>query len=176
MNFQYQISEDDYLEACKLFEKYRKKTAENIVGSIIGFVCVIFVFQTNNTKPAIAIACGCIVLAFYSAFMGKKRLKLEYAHHAFIKQMMNFTLTDEGYSLVSEGSSTFLRWERIYRYVENDKFWLLYISPHLMHIVPKSAVSDSDAKQISDSLKQHIGERGEVESSIKYDKNKDDEN
>lgn len=173
VNFQYQISEDDFLAAFELFEKYRKKTTDKIVGFIIGVVWVMFFIQASDKKPAIAIACGFIILVFYLIFLGKKRLKLEYTNHTFIKQMMDFTLTDEGCLIVSEDSSNFLRWKKVYRYVESDRFWLLYISPHLIQIVPKSAVSGSDAQQFSSALQKHIGERGQVEATIVPDEKKD---
>ncbi|PID51185.1 MAG: hypothetical protein CR960_02175 [Pasteurellales bacterium] len=59
-----------------------------------------------------------------------------------------------------------VHWKNIYQYIESEQYWLIHISPHLMHIVLKSAFSAEEKQQFSAMLKQNIGERSKIDKKM----------
>ncbi len=179
MNFQYKITEKDFLSAFKLHMKYGQTNwfdkTNRIIGFSLGALITIFAIQYPDKKLVITVIVILIILLICLHNIGQQRVKSEYANNAFIKQLVDFTLKSEGCLLVSDDFHILLRWKKIHQYVENDSYWLLYASPQLIYIVPKLLVSKGESKQFSNILKQHIGKRGKVDSTMEMTKSAGDD-
>ncbi len=168
MNFNYQITEQDYFNAVKLHQRNRQRHWQNEVV-IFGFCLLLgffFVFNADNMKLVGSVVVFLFALIGYSIVVNKKKLKKEYQYNTFLKLPIALSVTDEGCLQSGEDYQVLLRWEYIYRYIESDQYWVIYTTPSLMHIIPKLSVSESEQQQFSEILKQQIGERGKLDKTM----------
>ncbi len=170
MNFNYQISEQNYLEAhsthARNCEKNWHVTIWYMLIVITALVPLVFIVSQGYGDYVMLITFPLGSIFIYLNFINKKHLKKEYENNAFIKLPIALSVTDKGCLQVGDDYQVLLRWENIYRYVESDKYWLLYTSPCLMHIIPKSSLGETEWQQFSDILKQHIGGRGKMDETM----------
>ncbi|MDP8033691.1 YcxB family protein [Pasteurella atlantica] len=170
MNVQYQITEQDYINANSISIRNRKKNWHSIVWwSLLFFIIVILSATFNHHYPTqgYLLLIAIILCVGYAFFIGKQTIKFEYANNAFIKQPMNLTVNEEGCLFVGEFSQERVHWNHIYQYIESKQYWLIHLSPYLIHIVPKAGLSEEEQQQFSTILQQNIGERGKIDKTMK---------
>ncbi|MDP8170894.1 YcxB family protein [Pasteurella skyensis] len=168
MNIQYQITEQDYINANSISIRNRKKNWHSVVcGLSFFFILGILGASFNDYYPnqSYFLFIVIILLVGYARFIGKQTVKFEYANNAFIKQPMNLTVNEEGCLFVGEFSQERVHWNHIYQYIESKQYWLIHLSPYLIHIVPKAGLSEEEQQQFSTILQQNIGERGKMDKT-----------
>ncbi len=141
MNFSYKISEQDYSEATKLHQRNPHSKWANVIIMVVLSVIGFFMGFSFGKEGIIMLIILLFSLVVFSRLYTKQKLKSEYKHNAFIKLPIALSVTDKGCLQVGDDFQVLFRWEYIYRYIESDKYWLLYTSPSFMNIIPKSSVS-----------------------------------
>ena len=154
MKKEYNITEEDYVLADKLYSKPTK----NIL--IFYFVSALALILASITYDKIIIGiCGIIggyigqatVRHLYSPWATKRQYRSYKAAHKPIL----ISKTPEGINFKSEVGDAILIWEHIHSWRENTNYLLIYQAPKIYHIIPKRI--GSIANDIRESLINKVG-------------------
>ena len=157
MKSTYTIKEDEYVRANKLFSRPTKNT---LYSYTLIFVMLAIAFITSdsfNTRLIItstfigALIGHAIARHIYAPWKTRKQFKVYKA----VQEPVTLEHTAEGMHFKSEVGESFIEWNRVIKWRENNEFLLFYQAPVLYHIIPKRIGDTCDL--IRESLIEHIG-------------------
>ena len=155
----FKISEEDYLAAQRLF--MRPSTATRAWRS----ATAVAVARIGAFGPAeISFTAWCALAGGVAGFVVVRyvmvpwRLRSSYRQYAGIRGETDIALEPEGIRYRTADANVLLRWEKILKWREDDGYVLVYHSPRLFNIVPKSlAQSGFDLGALTAALNQQVG-------------------
>ena len=155
----YQISEDDYLKALILGGLFSWKYYLRV--SLIALLLAVMLFIAPETGQYMA-AGGLIgvvifiVLARYVILPAK--IRKNYQKYKLMHDEVGIQLEDEGIHHTVPDGEQLIRWEKIVKWRHNYAYILLYISPRLFLVIPKSIVAKGfDVPMLVIRLTQQVG-------------------
>jgi hypothetical protein len=159
MEARFRISEQDYVDAQKLYGKPSTRM-KAIYLVVTGLLALIAIYGTPILKSG---AIGGIIGGVLVVILGRLVItpvlgRRHYRKYKAIHDEFVIGIRDDGVSIKSSTAKGMLPWSDILKWRENDEFLLLYLMPRLYHIVPKSIAQQGfDIPLLVNRLNEHVG-------------------
>ena len=138
----YQISEDDYLKALTLGGLFSWRYYLRV--AIVTLLLAILFFVGPETIRYFAVS-GLVSVMFFVVlakyFILPMKIRKHYQKYKLLHEEVGIELQDEGIHHTIPDGGQLIRWEKILKWRHNYAYILLYISPRLFLIIPKSTIS-----------------------------------
>jgi len=159
MEAKYRISEEDYVNANKLFGKLTPKLIlVYVVVSLALIVVAIFGSPVLKGGAIGGLVGGLIVTLLGRLLISPLLAKRHYRRYKAIHDEFIVQLLDDGVRFISSTGEGKVGWDSIHKWRQNKDYILIYPMPRLYHIVPKSiSSSDFDIQKLIESLNKNIG-------------------
>ena len=159
METTYNISEEDYVRAMKLFSKTTPKIAA-IYGAVAIVLLIVAILGTGAIKAgAIGGLIGGSVVGILGRYVINPILaRRHYRKYKAIQEPITINLKEEGLELSTPDGGGLVRWDKILKWRQNEQYLLIYPMPRMYHIIPKSvAESGFELSSLITSLQERIG-------------------
>lgn len=163
MPTQYNITEDDYIQAAKLngrIHARHKRWYYLIGGSLLIAGGLLFYFEHPIWTFALwgAVAGGVIFPLTMRYVVYPPMLRRNYRNYSAIQKPGTINVTDDGIELSAADTEGLLRWADIFAWRENRHVLLVFLAPGIYHIIPQSIVDEGfDLSALVDKLVEHVG-------------------
>ena len=159
MKTKYKISEQDYLQATKLFLKLSKR---QLINHIIAGILLLFVAYIGHgvvRHGAIGAILGASIFSMLLRYIFHPIIaRRNYRNYPAIKQEFEIELEESGIKISAETGQSNIKWENIIKWREGEKYILIYPMPSLFHIIPKSLEkSGFEISKLKEYLQQQVG-------------------
>lgn len=160
MKATYKISEDDYVNAMRLFSKF---TTRQVLGFGLAATALVFLgFYGSLVWSAGAVGGlvgGAAVTVIGRYVVSPMLARRHYRKYKAIQEAFVIELVNDGVHLSSPSADGTVKWDQIHKWRQDDDLVLIYPMPRLFHIIPKSVASQGfDLRALTDGLLQHVGE------------------
>lgn len=159
MEARFRISEQDYVNAMKLYGKFTPKMMVIFILGV-GFLALIAIFGSSIFKSGAigALIGGGIVLVVGRYVISPILARRHYKKYKAIQDEFVVALGDDGVCIESSNAKGIVPWDNILKWRENEEFLLLFLMPRLYHIVPKSIAQQGfDISLLVNSLNKNVG-------------------
>lgn len=159
METKFRISENDYVNALKLYGKLSPKMLI-VYLSVAGGLILIAIFGSPLIRSgAIGGVIGGAIVAILGRYILSPMLaRRHYRKYKAIHDEFSVGLNDDGVSIESSNAKGLIPWSNILKWRDNDDYVLIYLMPRLYHIVPKSVSHDGfDVDLLINSLNRNVG-------------------
>jgi len=167
MQIEYEISEQDFLDAQKLALKKHPKLTTRLLFRILPFWGLLLflgvawpVFQRGfvwNTSLMLPLAFA--VLAVASPFLLRLAYKRIYRQNTALQGKRSVAVDESGLSFTGPAFSSHLDWKMFQRFVEDDKTFILYQSNQIVHPIPKRELSQDQLLELREAFTRNIVSR-----------------
>jgi hypothetical protein len=159
MKATYRISEQDYVNAMKLFAKLAPRVAlAYFVVALALVVLAIFGSQVMRGGAIGGLIGGLTVTLIGRYIVSPILARRHYRKYKAIHQEFAVELVIDGVRFSSPNADGKLTWDQIHKWRQNDNFVLIYPMPRIFHIVPKLVATQGfDLQGLTDGLLQHVG-------------------
>ena len=89
---------------------------------------------------------GMLALSYFVTVPASYRRN--YKHHIHLHQPVTWSWNSSAFEVRTENSSSSLHWADIFRFSENRQFVLVHLTPQLMHILPKRALTAAQIDEL----------------------------
>lgn len=159
MKATYRISEDDYVNAMKLFAKFTLRKAVTFWGYVLVWAAIVAFGPPTVSAAAEGGLIGLvIVLAPLRYVISPIVARRNYRKYKAIQQEFAVEILDDGVRFMSPNSDGKLTWANMLKWRHNENYILIYPMPRLYHILPKSIASGGfDVALLINRLTEHVG-------------------
>ena len=160
MNAKYRISEDDYVNAMKL---YGKLTVSGVIilATTVAVLIALAVFGPPVARGAaisgLIVGTSIFVIGRYivSPMVGRR----QYRKYKAIQEEFTIQLHDDGVHLHTGESYSKIKWANIQKWRHNDDYILIFPMPRIYYVIPKSSAAGGfDIALLLTKLTQNIGQ------------------
>lgn len=164
MQIEYEISEQDFLDAQKLAIRKAPKLATRLLFRILPFwgmflfLAVVwpvfregFVWKTEMIAPL-----GFGILCLASPLLMKRAYQRAYRRNPSNHGRRSLVLDESGVSISGSTFSSQLKWEHFIRFVEDEKVILLYQSSQVVQIIPKQQLCQEQISELREAFTRNI--------------------
>ena len=159
MKAQYQISEDDYVRAVRLFGKFTRK--QLYVYFVLAGVLVLCVLLGSPIVWAAGIGGligGSIAILGGRFVVSPLLARRHYRKYKAIQDKFKVELLPDGLKFSSSSSEGKLTWDKVFRWRQNESYILVYLMPRLFHILPKSVANNGfNVSELTNRLLENVG-------------------
>lgn len=159
MQARFRISEDDYVQASRLYAAMNTKRW-TIVAAVVLPVLLLAAFGTFPLRgAAIGGLVGGTVVGLLAHFLITPLMaRRNYRNYKTIQGEFNVELQDDGVRYSSSTGTGLVTWDKLLRWRENDRYILLYPMPRLYYIIPRSVADQGfELARLTDLLRRHVG-------------------
>lgn len=159
MEARFRISENDYIDALKLYGRFTPKAVAVCLAVSVTLILVAVFGSSVFRGGAIGgLVGGGIVLILGRSVVTPLLARRHYRKYKAIHDEFVIGLVDEGVSLEASNAKGIIPWGDILKWRENEEFILLYLMPRLYHIVPKSIAQQGfDIALLVNALNKNVG-------------------
>lgn len=159
MKATYRISEDDYVNAMKLFYKLSPiLIAIFLAVTLVLIGLIVFGSPATQAGAIGGLAGGAIVLVVGRYIISPIISRQHYRKYKAIHEEMTIELLDDGLRFFSKNGDGKLIWDNMLKWRQNDKYILIYPMPRLYYVLPKSIESNGfDVSLLTSQLAKHVG-------------------
>lgn len=160
MQVGYRISEDDYVNASKLFAKVTPRLAWIYTVAVICLVAAAVFGGRNLQAVAIGGLIGGVSVTLVCRWiLAPIMARRHYRKYKAIQDDFSLELLDDGILFKSTSGEGTVSWDNILKWRHNDSYILIYPMPRLYHIIPKSVAGDGfNVDQLIESLRVNVGD------------------
>ena len=168
MQIEYEISEQDFLDAQKLAVRNAPNVTTRLLLRVLPFWGV-FVFlgvawpvfkEGFAWKAEMIVPLAFATLCLASPLLVKRAYQRAYRGNPSYKGKRTLILNESGLDLSGPTFSSQLKWENFIRFVEDEKVVLLYQSGQVVQIVPKRQLAPEQITELREAFTRHIGAKG----------------
>ena len=159
MTATFRISEDDYVDAMKLYARL-PRTARWLLGAAAVLLVLAAVFGTRQVQASAlgGLAGGAGVLLAMRVFVMPMTARRHYRKYKAIREEFSAELLDDALRLRAPHGESRIIWANVLKWRQDDRFVLLYLMPRLFHVLPKSVAAQGfDVAALVERLNQHVG-------------------
>ncbi len=136
--FQYKITEDDYVKCMMLAASSSKKQLLQLsIGGIVCLLLGLFGPRGLNGIGYAALIAGAFGYFFALYIFTPYNAKKSYRKYKAIQNPMTISFSDDGYNIRAENGQSNAKWDLLLKWRENNNFILVYLAPKLFHLIPK---------------------------------------
>ena len=157
MQFEYTLSEKDFLEAQRLHGGWSTRLLPVFGGLLM--LAGIFNFATDQKHAGNALAAFLIGMAL--AFGRRILLSYNYRQDTRLHDHFAANISEEGIEMSASTGSSIHSWKGFTRYVETKSLFLLYQGPVCLIIFPKSCLASGGAEAFRDIVRLKLS-RGDT--------------
>lgn len=159
METTYKISEHDYVRAMKLFGKIMPKVAA-IYGAAVLVLGLVAVFGSAAIKGGAigGLAGGAVVIVLGRFIVNPILARRHYRKYKAIQEPINIKLNEDGIELSTPDGGGLVRWDKIFKWRQDEEYLLIYPMPRMYHIIPKSiSKSGFELPVLIQALQEKVG-------------------
>ena len=157
MNGKYRITENEYIQANKLFSAPSKRVL--LVYGIAAVSLTLFAIFTDNyiirTAAMGALTGGISIHFFFRYLYAPWRTKKQYRLDTSAQEQVKINQSEQGLHLKTRSGEAVLDWQQIIQWRENKDLLLIYQAADQYHIIPKRI--GNLTQDIIQALNQKIG-------------------
>jgi hypothetical protein len=160
MKATYRISEEDYVNAMRLFAKLTPRLVIIYLASALALVALA-VFGTQVLRGgAIGGLIGGLSVTLIGRYIVSPILaRKHYRKYKAIHDEFAVELVEDGVRFTSPNADGKITWDKMLKWRQNEKYVLIYPMPRIYHIVPKSVATQGfDLQALTNELLLHVGE------------------
>lgn len=159
MKATYRISEQDYVDAMKLFAKLTPRIVIIYSLAVLSLATIAVFGSFALRGAAIGGLIGGISVSLIGRYVVSPFLaRRHYRKYKAIHEEFEIELVDDGVRFENQNGNSIVTWDKVHKWRQNEVFVLIYPMPRLFYIVPKSLVSQRfDIGALTDKLQQHVG-------------------
>ena len=159
MKATYRISEQDYVDAMKLFAKLRPRLAIIFSACALALAALAIFGPPVWSGGAIGGLIGGLVVTVIGRYVVSPILsRWHYRKYKAIQEEFAVELVDDGVRFTSPNADGKVTWDKLYQWRQNEQFVLIYPMPRIFHMIPKSVATQGfDLQALTDGLRQHVG-------------------
>ena len=158
MRVTYQLSEEEYLQGVAL---HQKRGVKFFLIGIYGSLSLLFVLVFTDFTDTYTIIRNVIILffsiAFYvlftnviSAYQNRKL----YQNSKTLNKKVTLRISGKGIKIDNQEKS--ITWSTFSKWKQDEKFYILYANMRNFKIIPKSAMSELEIKELHEFLQKYI--------------------
>ncbi|MDQ0570200.1 hypothetical protein QFZ42_002034 [Variovorax paradoxus] len=159
MTATFRISEDDYVDAMKLYARL-PRLARWILIAVAVLLVLAAVFGTRQIQASTlgGLIGGTGVLLAIRFVVMPMTARRHYRKYKAIREEFSAELLDDALRLHARHGESRIVWENVLKWRQDDRFVLLYLMPRLFHALPKSVAAQGfDVSALIERLNQHVG-------------------
>jgi hypothetical protein len=159
MKANYRISEDDYVDAMRLFAKFTPRTTM----AFLMFAAVLTALAVFGSLALRGAAIGGLIGGISVTLVGRYIVspilaRKNYQKYKTIQEEFTVALVEDGVVFASPTAEGKITWDKVYKWRQDEKYVLIYPMPRLYHIIPKSVVTEGfDVQALTNALREHVG-------------------
>jgi len=179
--FQSKLEKEDYLQACKVIIKMKRKERKlfvYILAYIILFLVILIVTYMSSSPDKVAsvspesyvsnpapwyiaylptisllIIFAVMIIIFKHARNANKR---HYESNKLIQNEMEYTLDYSGIECRSERVYSKVNWDEIFKVYISKNFLVIFISDRTMWVIPKKYIGIDDVSKVSNYFTRYV--------------------
>ncbi|MGB0127532.1 MAG: YcxB family protein [Rhodocyclaceae bacterium] len=159
MEAMFRISEQDYMNAMRLFGKLTPRLVAVFSVAALALVAVaIFGPPVLRAGATGGLTGGLLVAVIGRNIVSPMLARRHYRKYKAMHDEFVVELVADGVRFATPTADGRITWDKVYKWRQNDGFVLIYPMPRLCHIVPKSIESQGfDLRALTNRLQQHVG-------------------
>ena len=147
----YEISEQDYLDAQKLAIKNHPRTFTRVVYRVLPYWGLLV--------GLMILPVGFTVFALSRPLLLKRAVKAAYRKTRSLHGPRSTAVDEQGMSFEGPDFSSQLKWPFFLKFAEDDKSFIIYQTDQMFFCIPKRQLSQQEISTIREALIQHIPKR-----------------
>ncbi|MBU1776611.1 MAG: YcxB family protein [Gammaproteobacteria bacterium] len=159
MKATYRISEQDYVNAMKLFAKLTPRLMMIYLVSALALAALALFGGVIASAGAIGGLTGGIIAILIGRYIVMPIMaRRHYRKYKAIQEEFAIELLEYGVRLSSPDAEGKITWGKMLKWRQNESYVLIYPMPRLFHIIPKSVATQGfDLQALTDELQRHVG-------------------
>ena len=159
MKATYRISEQDYVNAMKLFSRLTPRLMYVYLASALVLAAIALFGGVIVSAGAIGGLTGGIIAILIGRYIVMPIMaRRNYRKYKAIQEEFAVELLDDGIRLSSPDAEGKITWGKMLKWRQNESYVLIYPMPRLFHIIPKSVAAQGfDLQALTDELQRHVG-------------------
>ncbi len=164
MNVTYRVTEQDYVEACRLFlanetPLYRRysRRAMPWIGAVVLVTHIAVLAIVPRPEMVLVIPgllIGCYLL--YCGFAIRRHFRRLFRKDRRFQHEFTAAISDEGIQIATPFSDSQMKWTTFVRFLESDQIFMVFIAEWLFLVFPKRAFVPAEAELFRAQLQQKI--------------------
>lgn len=160
MNITYQLTLNEYQEAVSFHYKNTKRPL--FVSLFVGFATFMMLVGTdfNNTRAVIDnIIIVFFALSFYLLFtrmITAYQAKRVYNKSSILSKEVTLHISGKGIKQDKKNNEKTVEWKYFSKWIENDKYYIIYTSRYQFNVIPKRAMSKKQQKELSNYFEKYL--------------------
>ena len=152
------LTQDEYVAAGKLSLLALFRRPPLLIALFAGVVVVMLIVGSIGNSPkdsnavwlqyGLVFAAIIVMLALSYFVTVPASYRRNYKHHKHLHQPIAWSWDSSGFEVRTENSHSHLKWTDVFRVSENRQFLLIYLTPQLMHILPKRALTIAQIEEL----------------------------
>jgi hypothetical protein len=160
----YEISEQDYLDAQKLATRNHPRTFTRVLyrilpywGLLVGLAVVWVMFGRGFYWDNLMILpLGFAVFALGRPLLFKRAVKAAYRKTRSLHGPRSTAVDEQGISFEGPDFSSQLKWPFFLKFAEDEKSFVMYQTNQMFFLIPKRQLSQQESLDIREALVHHI--------------------
>ncbi|MCK5515967.1 MAG: YcxB family protein [Desulfobulbaceae bacterium] len=139
MNGKYRITEDEYVQANKLFSAPSKRVRW-VYGVVVLSLILFAIFADNifiRTAAIGALMGGISIHSLFRYIYAPWRTRKQYRVNTSAQEQVKINQTEHGLHFKTRSGEAVLEWQQIIQWRESKKLLLIYQAANEYHIIPK---------------------------------------
>jgi uncharacterized protein YneF (UPF0154 family) len=161
VELQFKLTQEAFEQGMKLHSKQQvKKTWLVLIAIVLAFFFLSTDFSDQKSIVTHVIM-SVLFLIFYALlcyFIHRFHTRRQYRTNKIYTDTLHYTFNEEGVKVEHCLGDSFLKWECFGKYIENESTYLLYLSPYLMYILPKSVLDNQEELVFKNYLEDYISD------------------
>jgi len=162
MNFEYQIAEQDFIDAQALAIKnspvrlvrWTRFVLPLFGAGLLAFLIRVVVQQGFSWRIVPASIFPLVFLA--TPLLSRRNQRQVYAKTTSLHGTLSLVADEDGLQFQGPTFSSRILWAHFYKFLEDERSFLLYQSPHVFNIVPKRGLSTEQIDVLRTFLRRNV--------------------
>ena len=160
MNITYQLTLNEYQEAVNFHYKNTKRPL--FVSLFLGFATFMILVGTDfeNTREVINnILLVFFALSFYLLFtrmITAYQAKKIYKKSPILSKEVTLHISGKGIKQDKESNDKTLDWKYFSKWIENEKYYILYTSRYQFNVIPKRVMDEKKKEELAEYFSKYL--------------------
>lgn len=160
MNISYKLTLNEYQEAVNFHYKNTKRPL--FISLFVGFATFMMLVGTdfNNTREVINnILMVFFALSFYILFtrmVTAYQAKKVYNNSPLLSKEITLQISGKGVKQDKNNNEKTLAWKYFSKWIENEKYFIIYTSRYQFNIIPKRVMDDRKRNELTTYLTKYL--------------------